>query len=203
MAVALSRAIFASSPPKSRRSAAAADRSGSRRRRRRRRKDRAPAEALHAEVLWLRLSRRRGPTDRGRGEEEGDGASTFFASLADYLDTARRSSDFEIVSGRLAMIVFAATVGVEAATGDSLFRNSTCSRSRRAQGVCAAVVALAAAFAWFSRARSRIGSMLTLSSFVDSLIDDIIDGLFYDIDLRDWTDKIVERMERVQYNIYQ
>ncbi|KAJ6801789.1 putative stress enhanced protein 2, chloroplastic [Iris pallida] len=190
MAVALSRAIFCELPskksaiPRPRPTDPAADAGGG-----------GGKIVLQPRLCTLR-SYGSGSRDgvvrrtRGRGEEEGDGASTFFASLADYLDTARRSSDFEIVSGRLAMIVFAATVGVEAATGDSLFKKLDLQQIAEAAGVCAAVVALAAAFAWFSRARSRIGSMLTLSSFVDSLIDDIIDGLFYDIDLRDWTDKM-------------
>lgn len=34
----------------------------------------------------------------------GDDPSPFFASLADYIESSRRSHDFEIVSGRLAMV---------------------------------------------------------------------------------------------------
>jgi hypothetical protein len=44
------------------------------------------------------------------GEEEGNGAtdsgggSPFFASLADYIESSRKSQDFETISGRLAMV---------------------------------------------------------------------------------------------------
>jgi hypothetical protein len=46
------------------------------------------------------------------GEEDGSGAadsggsaaSPFFASLADYIESSRKSQDFETISGRLAMV---------------------------------------------------------------------------------------------------
>jgi hypothetical protein len=48
------------------------------------------------------------------GEEDGSGASnsggsgsaasSFFASLADYIESSRKSQDFETISGRLAMV---------------------------------------------------------------------------------------------------
>lgn len=47
------------------------------------------------------------------GEEDGSGAadsgsgsaaSSFFASLADYIESSRNSQDFETISGRLAMV---------------------------------------------------------------------------------------------------
>ncbi|XP_020577115.1 stress enhanced protein 2, chloroplastic [Phalaenopsis equestris] len=124
-------------------------------------------------------------------KNSGTNTSFFFASLADYVDSARKSHDFEIISGRLAMIAFAAAVGEEFVTGNSLFKKLDCEEIAGAAGVLLAVVTSAAVFAWLSMARTRIGKMLTLScnSFVDSLVDNIIDGLFYENDPIDWSDE--------------
>ncbi|CAN1223973.1 Stress enhanced protein 2, chloroplastic [Linum grandiflorum] len=57
---------------------------------------------------------------------------------------------------------------------------------------CLGAVVFAAIFAWFSSARNRVGKIFTLgcNSFIDSLIDDIIDGLFYETEPSDWSDDI-------------
>ncbi|TKW06865.1 hypothetical protein SEVIR_7G268700v4 [Setaria viridis] len=136
------------------------------------------------------------------GEEEGSGAadsaggsgaaSPFFASLADYIESSRKSQDFETISGRLAMVAFAAAVAVELTTGSSLFKKLDAMEIEEAAGVCVAVVACAAAFAWASSARNRIGQMFTLgcNAFVDSLIDNIVEALFSEGELQDWSDDI-------------
>ncbi|CAN6229748.1 unnamed protein product [Urochloa humidicola] len=135
------------------------------------------------------------------GEEEGSGcadsgggsgASPFFASLADYIESSRKSQDFETISGRLAMLAFAAAVAVEFTTGSSLFKKLDTMEIEEAAGVCVAVVACAAAFAWASSARNRIGQMFTLgcNAFVDSLIDNIVEALFSESELQDWSDDI-------------
>uniref|UniRef100_A0ACD5V1U4 Uncharacterized protein n=1 Tax=Avena sativa TaxID=4498 RepID=A0ACD5V1U4_AVESA len=122
----------------------------------------------------------------------GDAArgTPFFASLADYIESSRKSQDFETISGRLAMVAFATAVAVEATTGDSLFKKMDTVQIEEATGVCLAVVASAATFAWVSSARGRIGQMLTLgcNSFVDTLIDNVVDALFADGQLQDWSD---------------
>uniref|UniRef100_M8BT47 Stress enhanced protein 2, chloroplastic n=1 Tax=Aegilops tauschii TaxID=37682 RepID=M8BT47_AEGTA len=114
----------------------------------------------------------------------------FFASLADYIESSRKSQDFETISGRLAMVAFAAAVAVEATTGDSLFKKLDTVQIEEATGLCLAVVASAATFAWVSSARDRIGQMLTLgcTSFVDGLIDNVVDVLFSDDQMQDWSD---------------
>ncbi|XP_047972894.1 stress enhanced protein 2, chloroplastic [Salvia hispanica] len=113
--------------------------------------------------------------------------SRFFEMLSDYVESSKKSHDFEIISGRLAMIVFAATVGVEIVTGNSVFRKMDLVGIEEAAGVCAAAVASAAVFAWFSINRNRVGRILTIgcNTFIDSLIDNIVDGLFYDSDFND------------------
>lgn len=117
--------------------------------------------------------------------------SPFFATLSDYIESSKKSQDFEIIFGRLAMIVFAATVTVEVVTGNSLFRKMELEGIAEAAGVCVGAVACAAVFAWFSSARNKVGRIFTVScsTFIDSLIDQIVDGLFYE-EPSDWSDEI-------------
>ncbi|RVX21528.1 Stress enhanced protein 2, chloroplastic [Vitis vinifera] len=121
-----------------------------------------------------------------------DDVSPFFATLSEYIESSKKSQDFEIISGRLAMIVFAATVTMEMVTGNSLFRKMDLQGIAEAGGVCVGAVACAAVFAWFSSARNRVGRIFTIScnTFIDSLIDHIIDGLFYESESNDWSDEI-------------
>ncbi|MGI4421856.1 hypothetical protein ACR2V7_25745, partial [Klebsiella pneumoniae] len=104
---------------------------------------------------------------------------------------SKKSEDFETISGRLAMIVFAATITMEEVTGNSLFRKMDVQGIAEAIGVCLGAVTCAAIFAWFSSARNRVGRIFTLScnTFIDSLIDQIVDGLFYEDKLSDWSDR--------------
>lgn len=122
----------------------------------------------------------------------GDEASPFFETLSEYIESSKKSQDFEIISGRLAMIVFAATVTTEVVTGNSLFSKMDVQGIEEAIGVCVGAVAFAAIFAWFSSARSRVGRMFTVtcSTFIDTLIDQIVDGLFYESELSDWSDDV-------------
>ncbi|KAL5555865.1 hypothetical protein UlMin_038101 [Ulmus minor] len=125
----------------------------------------------------------------GDGDDE---ISPFFATLSEYIDSSKKSQDFEIISGRLAMIVFAATVTTEVVTGNSLFRKMDLEGIAEAGGVCLGAVAFAVVFAWFSSARNRVGRMFSLScnSFIDGVIDQIVDGLFYENDPSDWSDEM-------------
>lgn len=129
---------------------------------------------------------------RPRREYGGADVSPFFEALSEYIESSKKSQDFEIISGRLAMIVFAATVTTEVVTGNSVFRKMDLEGIAEAVGVCLGAVTCAAIFAWFSSARNRVGRMFTVScnTFIDSLIDNIVDGLFYDSDLSDWSDEI-------------
>ncbi|XP_068643726.1 stress enhanced protein 2, chloroplastic [Aristolochia californica] len=116
--------------------------------------------------------------------------SPFLASLSDYIENSRKSQHFETISGRLAMIAFAGAVAEETITGNSLFRKMDLPAIAEAAGVCVGAILFAAAFAWFSSNRTRVGKIFTVNcnSFVDSLIDNIIDGLFYESEFTDWSD---------------
>lgn len=88
--------------------------------------------------------------------------------------------------------MFAATVTMEEVTGNSLFRKMDLQGITEAAGLCLGAVTCAATFAWLSSARNRVGRIFTLScnTFIDSLVDQIIDGLFYESELSDWSDEI-------------
>ncbi|KHN38220.1 hypothetical protein glysoja_003885 [Glycine soja] len=90
------------------------------------------------------------------------------------------------------MMVFAATVTMEMVTGNSMFRKMDIEGITEAGGVCLGAVTCAALFAWFSSARNRVGRIFTVScnAFIDSVIDQIVDGLFYEgDDPTDWPDE--------------
>ncbi|EEF33719.1 stress enhanced protein 2, chloroplastic [Ricinus communis] len=125
-------------------------------------------------------------------KDGGDGVSPFFETLSEYIESSKKSHDFEIISGRLAMIVFAATVGTEFVTGNSVFRKMDVQGIAEAAGVCLGAVTCAAVFAWFSSARNRVGRIFTTScnTFIDLLIDEIVDGLFYEGENSDYSDDI-------------
>ncbi|GMY11259.1 stress enhanced protein 2, chloroplastic [Fagus crenata] len=129
--------------------------------------------------------------DGGDGLDSGADVSTFFATLSEYLESSKKSQDFEIISGRLAMIVFAATVTMELVTGNSLFRKMDLQGIAEAGGVCLGAVTCAALFAWFSSARGKVGRIFAIScnTFIDTVIDQIVDGLFYENE-SDWSDEI-------------
>ncbi|CAJ1937989.1 unnamed protein product [Sphenostylis stenocarpa] len=121
----------------------------------------------------------------------GDDVLPFFAALSDYIESSKKSEDFEIISGRLAMMVFAGTVAMEVVTGNSVFRKMDIEGITEAGGVCLGAVTCAALFAWFSSARNRVGRIFSVScnAFIDSVIDQIVDGLFYEGDPTDWPDQ--------------
>ncbi|KAL1364824.1 hypothetical protein HN51_012981 [Arachis hypogaea] len=126
------------------------------------------------------------------GIDGNNDVSPFFATLSEYIESTKKSQDFEIISGRLAMMVFAATVTMEMVTGNSVFRKMDVEGITEAGGVCLGAVTCAALFAWFSSARNRVGKIFTVScnSFIDSVIDQIVDGLFYETEPRDWFDEL-------------
>ncbi|KAK9062261.1 hypothetical protein SSX86_019447 [Deinandra increscens subsp. villosa] len=116
--------------------------------------------------------------------------SRFFEMLSEYIESSKKSQDFETISGRLAMIIFAGTVTTEIVTGNSLFRKTDLQGIEEGVGACLAAVAFAATFAWFSSARTRVGGVFSVrcNTFIDTLIDQVVDGMFYETDISDWVD---------------
>lgn len=81
---------------------------------------------------------------------------------------------------------------MEIMTGNSLFRKTDLLGIEEGAGVCLIAVAFAAAFAWFSSARTKVGGVFSVrcNKFIDSLIDQVVDGMFYETDISDWIDDI-------------
>ncbi|CAN1157792.1 Stress enhanced protein 2, chloroplastic [Linum perenne] len=125
----------------------------------------------------------------GGGDYE---VSRFFETLSEYIESSKKSQDFEIILGRFAMVIFAATVALEVVTGNSVLRKLDLVGIEEAGGACFGAVVFAAIFAWVSSARNRVGKIFTFgcNSFIDTIIDDLVDGLFYDTDLSDWSDEL-------------
>lgn len=92
----------------------------------------------------------------------------------------------------LLQVVFVGTITVETVTGNSVFRKMDLQGIAEAAGICLAAVSCAAIFACFSSARNRVGRIFTIgcNSFIDNLIDQIVDGLFYESELGDWSDDV-------------
>ena len=74
---------------------------------------------------------------------------------------------------------------METLTGSSIFRKLDVRELAEAAAVCLAVAGSAAAFAVATSARTRIGRLIELgyNNFVDSFIDNLVDGLFYDSEI--------------------
>ncbi|KAF6175636.1 hypothetical protein GIB67_022638 [Kingdonia uniflora] len=117
---------------------------------------------------------------------------SFYPFLSEYIDNSRKTQDFEVISGRLAMVVFAVTITTEIITGNSLFTKMDLQGMAKATGVCFGAVVCAASFAWFSSARTRVGRIFTVNcnAFINTLIDNLVDGMFYENELSDWSDDI-------------
>nr|ABK22409.1 unknown [Picea sitchensis] len=137
-------------------------------------------------VLPPRLCTLRAFADSGdsvmKPEPEADRMPSFFNSLAASIDHAAKFKDWEILSGRLAMIVFAAAINVELLTGNSLFHKMDVQKICEFGGVCMASIVGAAGFAWASCAKTRVGDVFSerYNEFVDTVIDQLVDGLFYE-----------------------
>ncbi|XP_010681088.2 stress enhanced protein 2, chloroplastic [Beta vulgaris subsp. vulgaris] len=116
------------------------------------------------------------------GTDEEELLSPFLVNLYEYIESSKKSQDFEIITGRLAMIVFAATIGVELTTGNSVFKKMDVQGISEGLGACLAAITAATAFAYSSSARKKVGRIFTVScnAFIDTLIDNIVDGLFYE-----------------------
>lgn len=125
----------------------------------------------------------------GGGGEEVE-MSPFLANLYEYVESTKNSQDFEIITGRLAMMIFAVTMGVEITTGNSIFKKMDIQGLAEGLGGCLVAVTCAATFAYSSSARKKVGRIFTIScnAFIDALIDNIIDGLFYDNNIEDPAD---------------
>lgn len=152
-------------------------------------------------MMKSRRRRRRSPDDQEINggddldldqveEEELEYMSPILENMFESIEMSKKSYYFEIITGRLAMIIFAVTMGVELATGDSIFK--VIDAQGIAEGLlgCLAATTCATFFAPSSTTKKKMGRIFTVScnAFFDALIDNMVDGLFSESDLDEPSD---------------
>eukprot|EP00250_Pteridium_aquilinum_P010388 c19350_g1_i1 orf=562-1230(-) len=108
--------------------------------------------------------------------------STFFESLAANIEFSAKFQDWEILSGRLAMMVFASAVLLEAVTGNSVFEKMDPQRLLEICGAILASVVVAAGFAIALQAKTRVAYTVSkgYENLMNGLIDKVFDSLLFD-----------------------
>ncbi|KAI5063734.1 hypothetical protein GOP47_0022281 [Adiantum capillus-veneris] len=108
--------------------------------------------------------------------------SNFFELLAANIELSYKVQDWEILSGRLAMMVFASAVLIEAITGNSVFEKMDPQRVLEIFGAIFASVFVAAGFAIALQAKTRVAYTVSkgYENMMNSLIDNVFDSLLFD-----------------------
>ncbi|MCO5592528.1 hypothetical protein L7F22_046531 [Adiantum nelumboides] len=108
--------------------------------------------------------------------------SSFFELLAANIEFSYKVKDWEILSGRLAMMVFASAVLIEAITGNSVFEKMDPQRLLEICGAIFASVLVAAGFAVALQAKTRVAYTVSkgYKSMMNALIDNVFDSLLFD-----------------------
>lgn len=114
--------------------------------------------------------------------ESDEALSAFFKSLAASIEFSAKIQDWEILSGRLAMIVFVSAVLVEALTGNSVFQKLD---PQRLLEIFTAVVfsifgAAAYALAWQAKGHVPYKMSEGYEYLINAMIDKVIDDLLFD-----------------------
>lgn len=108
------------------------------------------------------------------------------ATLVDLLlasaEASSQAKDFETLSGRVSMMCFAVALGVEYATGSSIFSGIDMSALTGFLGVCFVAVSSMGAYAFASQGKRRASDILAsgCNRLVDSAVDCIMEGTFFD-----------------------
>jgi hypothetical protein len=107
---------------------------------------------------------------------------SLFELVAANVQAAAQLRSFEILSGRLAMMAFFLAIAVELVTGNSVFKGIDVKQLAEFAALSALATLSAGAFAFAWRARSDVAKSLSKGAIdlVDSALDKVVDGLFYD-----------------------
>eukprot|EP00850_Spirogloea_muscicola_P003485 SM000014S00273 [mRNA] locus=s14:454320:455246:+ [translate_table: standard] len=102
--------------------------------------------------------------------------------LAASVEASAQVENLETLSGRFAMIFFAAAVGLEMATGSSIFQGIGVEKLAGILGLCLLATTSAATFAVAYRARRHVSALLATGckNLMDSAVDRVIEGLFFE-----------------------
>ncbi|CAK9236234.1 unnamed protein product [Sphagnum tenellum] len=132
-------------------------------------------------ALLPRMCTLRAFGDGGEGVMSGLEGS-LFELVAANVQAAAQLRSFEILSGRLAMMAFFLAIAVELVTGNSVFKGIDVKQLAEFAALSALATLSAAAFAFAWRARSDVAKSLSKGAIdlVDSALDKVVDGLFYD-----------------------
>ncbi|MCO5569660.1 hypothetical protein L7F22_023376 [Adiantum nelumboides] len=100
--------------------------------------------------------------------------SNFFELLAANIELSYKVQDWEVLSGRLAMMVFASALLIEAITGNSVFEKMDPQRLLEIFGAILASVLVAAGFAVALQAKTRVA--YTVSKGYEGMMNALIDN---------------------------
>ncbi|MCO5569659.1 hypothetical protein L7F22_023375 [Adiantum nelumboides] len=108
--------------------------------------------------------------------------SNFFELLAANIELSYKVQDWEVLSGRLAMMVFASALLIEAITGNSVFEKMDPQRLLEIFGAILASVLVAAGFAVALQAKTRVAYTVSkgYEGMMNALIDNVFDSLLFD-----------------------
>ncbi|KAH7280987.1 hypothetical protein KP509_36G024100 [Ceratopteris richardii] len=109
-------------------------------------------------------------------------APSFFEMLAANIEFSNNVQNWEILSGRLAMMVFASAVLVEAVTGNSVFEKMDPQRLLEIFGAILASAVIAAGFAVALQAKTKVAFTVSkgYERMLNALIDKVFDSLLFD-----------------------
>ncbi|BBN03903.1 hypothetical protein MPTK1_3g00500 [Marchantia polymorpha subsp. ruderalis] len=118
----------------------------------------------------------------GNGVVTGFGGTSVFELLAASIEASKQVRNWEVLSGRLAMLALSIAIGVEFCTGNSVFEGVNLTELQGAAALCAVATVSAASFAYAWRAKADVVSMMSRNykTMMDSALDNLIDGLFFD-----------------------
>lgn len=107
---------------------------------------------------------------------------SLFELLAANIEATADLKRFETLSGRLAMMAFFVAIGVEITTGNSVFKGIDVKELGQFAAFAGVATVTAAGFAFAWRSRSDVASSLSKGALklLDTAVDNVIDGLFYD-----------------------
>lgn len=108
--------------------------------------------------------------------------TSVFELIAANIEASKQVKNWEVLSGRLAMLAISVALGVELFTGNSVFKGVDVENLEAVAALCAVATLSAGGFAFAWRAKSDVVGLMAKSykNMVESALDNLIDGLFFD-----------------------
>ncbi|CAM6088025.1 unnamed protein product [Calypogeia fissa] len=108
--------------------------------------------------------------------------TSVFELIAANIEASKQVKNWEVLSGRLAMLAICVALGMELFTGNSVFKGIDIQKLEAVAALCAVATVSAGGFAFAWRAKSDIAELMAKGSknMFESALDSLIDGLFFD-----------------------